>query len=424
MDWRWTQIAEIEITVKYHVLTPLNRLENLKKLIPLLQPHGIQWHIVIDDDLPFDIGFNQDWIHISRYKNVAREFWARCNNSLNWLMDTSDKFSDEDYICFLNDDDAYEPGFFKKLRNILADVVIVSMLRGDHIPNGVSPERAHGTHELIAAPENMKVGHVGVEQIVVKWKIQKEHRLPIHIAGDGQMIEHICKHYSPEFAPDVRVLFNYLEPGRWSKHMSFYSDNGVDSFIAPHLPEIGHAVDVGANNGSFLSNSKHFEDKGWEVICVEANPLLEIEGRGCRKNWVCAACGPEDRPEVDFSIVGQYPYASYSSTQLKNEHAPNILSDDEWNKLKKETSVAKVPMRTLNTILAEFGFPKLDLLTVDVEGHELDVLSGIDLTVWRPKIIVVEAWNDRVKGELVAHLSKFSYVLDAQLGLDLLFGKR
>jgi Methyltransferase FkbM domain len=53
--------------------------------------------------------------------------------------------------------------------------------------------------------------------------------------------------------------------------------------------------------------------------------------------------------------------------------------------------IIEVPVRTLDDILREARAPAgFDLLSVDVEGHELEVLSGCDLARWRPRLVLLE----------------------------------
>src|SRR5690606_4819167 len=60
----------------------------------------------------------------------------------------------------------------------------------------------------------------------------------------------------------------------------------------------------------------------------------------------------------------------------------------------------EVPVRTLDDILAEAEAPSpLDLVSIDVEGHEVEVLRGFDFARWRPALILVE---DHV-GDLRTH---------------------
>lgn len=155
----------------------------------------------------------------------------------------------------------------------------------------------------------------------------------------------------------------------------YYSDNGVDSAIEKMLPDVGFAVDVGANNGSFASNTLMLEEKGWTVLCVEANPLLEEEGRKIRKLWRAVAAGSEDTTAT-FHRHGGPPYASNSGFFMAGGEPVDV------------------PMLRLDRILEEAGFSRLDLMTADVEGYEDQVMAGFTVERWKPKVIVLESWND------------------------------
>ena len=47
-------------------------------------------------------------------------------------------------------------------------------------------------------------------------------------------------------------------------------------------------------------------------------------------------------------------------------------------------------MRTLDDLLAEAGNPRLDYVSIDVEGAELQVLSGFNLERHRPPLVLIE----------------------------------
>ena len=50
-----------------------------------------------------------------------------------------------------------------------------------------------------------------------------------------------------------------------------------------------------------------------------------------------------------------------------------------------------VPTRTLDSVLEEASAPaSIELLSIDVEGHEVEVLQGFDLARWQPALILVE----------------------------------
>jgi hypothetical protein len=200
--------------MNYHVITPLNRFQNYNRMRDMLATQGVKWHVIVDADQPFRIEpTNDDWIDCSVFPNTQQRFYERCNNSINQWLD--ENIVDEDMYAILNDDDGYEPDFFQKIRAEEGDVLIPSMKRGMRTPPGVIPERAHGTNTLVAAPENLKVGHIGVEQLIVRGKILKHCRLPLTIAGDGEMICYIGATNPVKYVPEAYVYFNYLEPGRW-----------------------------------------------------------------------------------------------------------------------------------------------------------------------------------------------------------------
>lgn len=57
----------------------------------------------------------------------------------------------------------------------------------------------------------------------------------------------------------------------------------------------------------------------------------------------------------------------------------------------KAKTVVEVPIRTLDDILVESHAPQpIDFLSIDVEGHETEVLRGLDISRWRPRPILVE----------------------------------
>jgi len=65
--------------------------------------------------------------------------------------------------------------------------------------------------------------------------------------------------------------------------------------------------------------------------------------------------------------------------------------------------IIEVPVKTLDSILEDAGArPGFDFLSIDVEGHEIEVLRGFDVTRWRPRLILLE--------DHVRDLSKHRYL--------------
>ena len=72
--------------------------------------------------------------------------------------------------------------------------------------------------------------------------------------------------------------------------MKYYGQDQIDKWLVEHciLPEKGVIVDVGAGDGVNMSNSKHFEDKGWTAICIDADPRVKDSLPKNRKHGISA----------------------------------------------------------------------------------------------------------------------------------------
>jgi FkbM family methyltransferase len=140
----------------------------------------------------------------------------------------------------------------------------------------------------------------------------------------------------------------------------------------------GFFVEVGANHPFEGSQSWHLEQRGWKGILVEPLPGHAENLRQMRNAKVfCAACSSPGNAgrQLPFYVADKL------SSLDRNRMAPGSRPE----------SVIEVRIRTLNDILVEAGAPQpIDFLSVDVEGHEVEVLSGLDLTRWRPRLILLE----------------------------------
>jgi hypothetical protein len=208
----------------FNVITPLARLNNFIELKNHLKKFNINWHIITDEGFDFDRSGLEPWIKHYVCPNTKNKFYERCNYAINWFIENfiAEELNDQ-FFCILNDDDGYEDNFFDNLKKyineseISNELIICSMKRGDNTPSDAIPERKHPTYTLIADPRNVRIGGVGVEQFITKGKILKKHKLPLSVCGDGELIIELYKNYGAVFYPDLYVLFNYFEPGRWNK---------------------------------------------------------------------------------------------------------------------------------------------------------------------------------------------------------------
>ena len=69
-----------------------------------------------------------------------------------------------------------------------------------------------------------------------------------------------------------------------------------------------------------------------------------------------------------------------------------------------------VPCEPLYKILDYLDVQKIDFMTVDTEGYELDVLDGLNLEKYRPTYLLVEIYETH-KEAIITYLTGFNYML-------------
>jgi hypothetical protein len=214
----------------YNVITPMNRPENIENMVQMLEPKNVQWHVVTDLGSEYSYEFNRSWIQHYECPNFEQaEFYEKCNNAMNWLLDNMTIHDDQMYH-FLNDDDAVEPTFYEKVSGVIleaknkginAEIIIPSMERGHRTPPEAKEPRRHPPTKLVADPSAVVVGGLGLEQMLIKGSLLKEkrYRFPLHCWGDGMFIVRAVRDNPDKTicCPNINVWFNYFEPGRWDK---------------------------------------------------------------------------------------------------------------------------------------------------------------------------------------------------------------
>lgn len=167
----------------------------------------------------------------------------------------------------------------------------------------------------------------------------------------------------------------------------------------------GFVVDVGAMDGQTYSNSRDLiENKGWKGVLVECHPQffadLEKLYKGnddiALKN---VACYNEEKV-LDFYMYSEGVHASVSTV---SEEFKQRVINAHGDKFKPEA--VQVQAVRLETILSECE--KVDFLSIDCEGVDMEVLESNDWTKYRPSLVCVE--HSMSHEELHQFMSKINY---------------
>jgi FkbM family methyltransferase len=158
---------------------------------------------------------------------------------------------------------------------------------------------------------------------------------------------------------------------------------------------IGYFVEVGANDPVFDSKTWNLEQLGWTGLLIEPQPELAQRLKATRKASVgCFACGSPSQHQTTMTLHIAGDYGGHSS-----------LNPDHFVAGSCVTSKIEVPVVTLESALRHHNPPRpIDLLAIDTEGFDLEVLDGIDLAYWRPRLILIE--------DMVLHLGTHRYLTE------------
>lgn len=154
--------------------------------------------------------------------------------------------------------------------------------------------------------------------------------------------------------------------------MRYFSEYGEDRWLheGNHLGGTGMVyVDVGAADPVTGSNSAFVRSIGWRGLAIDGNPVY-------RKRWPDA--WPWAFETAIVSTLDEVPF---------NYHPNSVVS-------RVELGNPIVPSVTLESLLVKHSIGKIDLLTLDVEGHEFEALASMDLEAHQPRIIVSEYRTD------------------------------
>ena len=144
----------------------------------------------------------------------------------------------------------------------------------------------------------------------------------------------------------------------------------------------GIYIELGALDGNAYSNTKFFEDQfNWKGILIEPHPnMFEFLKNNRPNNFLfndLVSCHEE---ELKFRyFVHCYAPVSGVESTLTEHHFKDYF-DNECNRPLPQGSVMMKP-KTLTEIVKSTNLEHIDLLSLDVEGHEYEVLQSWDFSI-------------------------------------------
>jgi FkbM family methyltransferase len=165
-------------------------------------------------------------------------------------------------------------------------------------------------------------------------------------------------------------------------------------------------VDVGSGHPVIGSNTYLFYRQGWSGLLIDPleGNVRESRRRRPRDKVIRAAVGASDEPQT------LYEFDPYELTTTSVERVRQL--EGQGFRPIRETSTPQVRLRDLG-LEARPRDPVV--LSIDVEGVEVEVLTGNDWSRFRPRVICIEELRrpERELSSTATVLQSEGYILKA-----------
>jgi FkbM family methyltransferase len=173
-----------------------------------------------------------------------------------------------------------------------------------------------------------------------------------------------------------------------------YSQMGEDLVVWHLLAEAMRIerptyVDIGAADPIEANNTYLLYSKGSHGVLVEPNPAYQERLRQHRPRDIVvnAGAGTSDAREADYYVI-------------RNAPMRNTFSKEDVEDLRKRRGqevverVIKIPLISINRLMADHLGCAPDLLSTDVEGLDYAILKTLDFDKYRPAVVIAESQPD------------------------------
>ena len=184
----------------------------------------------------------------------------------------------------------------------------------------------------------------------------------------------------------IYFFYQFFKTKKELKKRIFYSNWGLDVLADKFFQNKKKSVyiDVGCHQPFLNNNTYRLYKRGWVGINLDLDfNTIDMFNFFRNKDLNVHAAISEKEEEKDLYF-------------FHNRSAINTLSSKTGSNAKE---VRKIKTKSLNQIIENsiFKDTKINFVSIDVEGFELDVLRGFNLNKYKPDLIVVEFIDTKIK---------------------------
>lgn len=195
--------------------------------------------------------------------------------------------------------------------------------------------------------------------------------------------------------------------------MKSHSQNQEDLFVLKYFGDYkGTLLEIGANDGQTLSNSKLLIENGFSAHLIEPgrtfSDLVKLHYTNPNVQLYNYAIGGAFQTEATFFESGAHVIGG-SDVGLVS--TLDFDETERWRKSGVQFTETKVPVKTFREFWNEAGKPMLDYISIDAEGHDWDILQQIYLNTVGCRCLVIEHNGDnKLKADFTRYCGCYDLV--------------
>lgn len=142
-------------------------------------------------------------------------------------------------------------------------------------------------------------------------------------------------------------------------------------------------LDIGAHHPIHISNTYLFYQRGGRGVCIEPDPDLfsKFKNRRVRDTCLNVGVGSLEQESAEFYVMSSKSLSTFSRVEAERY---------EGYGTQKIENIIHIPLIEVNSIFESCFITTPDLVSIDVEGMDLEILSAIDFSRFRPTVFCVE----------------------------------
>ena len=203
----------------------------------------------------------------------------------------------------------------------------------------------------------------------------------------------------------IKILYFYIQSLKSKKYLKSSYSGGAQDLIINYFfknKKKGFYIDVGCYHPYNGNNTKLLYDRGWSGINIDLDyHTIDFFNYVRKRDENINVAISEIEGEKDLFF-------------FHNRSAINSLSEIRKKGAKE---IRKIQTKTLNSVIenSKFKNEKINLLSIDVEGHEIEVLRSLNLNKYFPEMIVIEFLDRDILDNLEFHNQNINQILNSEI---------